>query len=138
MRLRVLALPVLAAGSLAAWASGSESILREPKHATITAACNPSGNPQVRPPSIAMSRADHIEWRSNSPRVTSWTISPKDPDDWPFAQPSFTGTREAPAVTPQPLASATANHPYAYNVAITCEDGTTQLIDPDIIIGDAQ
>lgn len=138
MRLRVLALPLVAAVALTALADAPEPISRVPRQASVTAACTPGGNPGVNPPSIAMARADHIEWRSASPAAVRWVITPKDPNNWPFAQQSFTGTPEAPAVTPQPLPSAIANHPYAYNVTVTCADGTTQLIDPDIIIGDAQ
>lgn len=136
MRLRVIALPVLAA-SVLALASGDDET-RVPRHANITAACNPGGNPSVNPSRIDMTRVDHVEWRSVSPRATQWVIYPKDPADWPWEQQSFTGTPEAPAVTPQPLPSAQANHVYRYNVRVTCADGSTQIIDPDIVIGDAQ
>ncbi len=108
-----------------------------PRFATITAACTPANNPQVRPPRIEMSRADHVEWREPSGRAVEWVISPKDPEDWPFAHDSYTGTRDGPAVTPQPRADAVADHPYAYEVTITCADGSTQVIDPDIVIGEA-
>jgi len=139
MRLRVLALPVLAAVAFAAAPRDTESpVDRAPVPANIIGACSPGASPSVRPPSIAMRRIDNIEWRSGSPGATSWTITPKNPQDWPFAQQSFTGTGDGAAVTPQPLTSAVANHPYAYNVTITCADGSTQVIDPDIIIGDAQ
>lgn len=136
MRLRVVTLPflLLVAGSML-WAARPEAP-RAPKQANITAACTPGDNPGVNPPTIAMQRADHIVWGSVSPRAVSWTITPKDPANWPWSEMSFTGTPEAPAVTPQPLPGALANHVYSYNVTVVCRDGTTQLIDPDIIIGE--
>jgi hypothetical protein len=137
MRLRVLTLPALLALAVGFY-PGADDAPPVPRYANITAACNPSGNPSVNPARINMNRVDHIEWRAQSPRVASFTISPKDPANWPFAQASFSGTGEAPAVTPSPVAGARANHSYAYNVTIQCTDGSTQIIDPDIIIGDAE
>lgn len=136
MRLRVAALPVLvilAAPALLALRTDGRPA---PKQANITAACTPGGNPGVNPPSIAMRRADHIVWGSVSPKAVAWTITPKDTLDWPFAAMSFTGTPTAPAVTPQPLPGAVLHHAYGYNVTVVCADGTSQLIDPDIIIGE--
>ena len=136
MRLRVVTLPVLLLlATSAVWAHRPDA-RRVPKQANITAACTPGGNPGVNPPSIAMTRADHIEWGSVSPRAVSWTITPKDPDDWPFEAESFTGTPGSPAVTPNPLPGALLNHAYGYNVTVVCRDGTSQVIDPDIIIGE--
>jgi hypothetical protein len=136
MRLRVVTVPVLLLVALSAvWAHRPE-VRRVPRAANITAACTPGGNPGVHPPSIAMARADHIAWTSVSPRAVSWTITPKDPANWPFAEPSFTGTPGSPAVTPQPLPGALLNHVYGYNVTVVCSDGTSQVIDPDIIIGE--
>lgn len=108
-----------------------------PRFANITAACNASGNPQVQPPQIDMKRADSIIWREPSGRATSWVITPKDPENWPFAQSSFTGTQALPATTQRPVASALENHTYSYNVDIVCADSTQQHIDPDIVIGPA-
>ena len=85
-----------------------------------------------------MTRQDNIVWRVLGQGATSFTITPKDPANWLFDQGSFSGTPAEPATTPSPRASALPNHPYAYNVTIECADGTTQLIDPDIVIGEAQ
>jgi len=136
MRLRIVTLPVVMFLTLAALWAGGPDARRVPKQANITAACTPGDNPGVHPPSIAMKRADHIVWGSVSPGAVSWTITPKDPANWPWSEMSFTGTPEAPAVTPQPLPGALANHVYSYNVTVVCRDGTSQLIDPDIIIGE--
>lgn len=133
MHLRAFVLPV--ALLLAASPASTPDADRVPRQAFITGACNPSGNAAVNPQRIDMTRVDNIEWHSQSPRVASFTITPKVPENWPFAAQSFAGTRDTPAVTPQPLPSALLNHTYSYNVNIVCEDGTTQLIDPDIIIG---
>lgn len=135
MRLRVLVLPALVASALAAVLGGADEILRDPKYATITNACTPNRAPDVNPPTIHMTKADHIEWRAASPQVTSWTIRPVDPAHWPFAEPSFSGGGERAAVTPTPLADAAEGVPYAYLVEVTCADGTSDDIDPDIIIG---
>ena len=136
MRLRVFAVPVILLVTVSApWGTHRE-MRRDPKEANITAACTPGDNPGVNPPTIAMKRADHIVWGSVSPRAVSWTITPKDPSNWPFAEQSFTGTPDAPAVTPPPLASAILNHAYSYNVTVVCSDGSSQVIDPDIIIGE--
>lgn len=136
MRLRVLTLPVLLLLATSAVLAHRPEARRVPKEAKITAACTGGGNPGVHPPSIAMARADHIVWVSVSRRAVSWTITPKDPANWPFAELSFTGTPESPAVTPPPLPGALLNHAYSYNVTVVCSDGTSQVIDPDIIIGE--
>jgi hypothetical protein len=107
----------------------------QPQRANITAACTGSGNGSVNPPRINMRRTDHIAWSTNSDLVASFTITPKEAENWPFAASSFAGTPQEPAVTPQPLASALENHSYAYNVTVICTDGTVEVIDPDIIIG---
>jgi hypothetical protein len=105
---------------------------RAPKYATITAACTP-GSPSVEPHTVQMSRADNVEWREPSGRAISWTITPKDPARWPFGA-EIRGNQQAPANSGTPGATGT----YSYNVTIQCADGSTQVIDPDIIIGDAQ
>ena len=133
MRLRALSLslvPVLVVTVAAVRAPA----FRTPHRADITAACTPDKKPFVTPPSISMKRADIVEWRSVSPKADSWTITPKDPGDWPWKEGSFSGNRDTTAVTPPPLPSARTDHPYRYEVRIRCDDGTTQTIDPDIII----
>jgi hypothetical protein len=85
-----------------------------------------------------MGRQDSVVWREPSGRARSWTITPKDTTDWLFEQRAFAGSQESPAVTPRPRPDALENHPYAYRVSIVCADGTTQDVDPDIIIGEAQ
>jgi len=134
MRLRILVLPVLLAFG--------DSPVREPagfhpppRQVFVTGACTPAGDPGVNPPRIDVTRVDHIVWRIQSPRAASFTITPKDPEDWPFESMSFAGTRDAPAVTPEPLPNAKLNHVYSYNVTIVCTDGTVQVIDPEIVIG---
>jgi len=132
MRLHSLVLPVAVPVLLVL---GAASVARRaPKAVTITAACNPSGNPDVQPQRRDMTRQDHVEWREPSGRATAWTITPKDPADWPFAD-TLRGDQETPAATALPAASAPADHPFGYQVRITCADGSTQTIDPDIVIG---
>jgi len=138
MRLRVTILPLLVSLTLVAAAANRGRTLRAPKQASVTGACTPGATPQITPSTIAMQRADNVVWGSVSRNATSWTITPKDTLDWPWTERSFTGTPAAPATTPQPLASALANHPYRYNVRVECADGTAQNIDPDIIIGGSQ
>lgn len=138
MRLRVMTFPLLVVLAVAAAATHGTPAFRAPKQANVTAACTPANNPRIAPASIALSRADNVEWHSVSPNATSWTITPKDTLDWPFAQRSFTGTPQSPATTPQPLPSAVANHPYHYKVTIRCSGMGPQVIDPDIIIGTGQ
>lgn len=138
MRLRVMILPVLVLLTLAAAATTRGHTPRAPKEAKVVGACTPSEQPRVNPPSIAMRRSDNVVWTSASQGATSWTITPKDTLDWPWAQRTFTGTPEAGATTPEPLASAIERHPYQYNVLVQCADGTSQTIDPDIIIGGEQ
>ena len=135
-RLLYVLLPV--ALITAAGFAGRDSEVRDPRFANIVATCGPIAEPAVVPPRVFMSRADSVVWRVTGGRATSWTITPKDEDDWLFDQTSFTGTPESPAVTRRPRAEALPDHPYAYEVRITCPDGTTQLIDPDIVIGEAQ
>jgi hypothetical protein len=138
MRLRVVTLPVLLIliGVLAS--ARRADAVREPRYANIVAACTgaPNDTARVEPPSIAMKRADHVQWRSRSPNADSFAVTPKNPDDWPFAELSFKGTRSAPAVTPEPLPTAILGHAYRYDVTVFCRNGTTQTIDPDIIIGE--
>jgi len=138
MRLRVMILPLLVLLTLTAAAANRGRTPRAPQEAKVTGACTPSDQARINPPSIAMRRSDNVAWTSASPNATSWTITPKDTLDWPFAARTFTGTPEAPATTPQPLASAIERHAYRYNVRVQCADGTSQDIDPDIIIGGEQ
>lgn len=135
MRLHVLVLPVAVVLATLPASAPDSPTAPVPRQAFITGACNPSENPAVNPPRIDMARVDHIEWRTQSPQVASFTITPKVPENWPFAAQSFAGTRDTPAVTPQPLPTALLNHTYSYNVILLCSDGSTQVIDPDIIIG---
>jgi hypothetical protein len=137
MRLRVIILP-LAAVLAAAVAAVRAPALPVPQQANVTSACTPGTQAQVTPATIAMKRTDNVVWGSVSPNATSWTIAPKDTLDWLWSQRTFTGTPKTPATTPEPLASAKVNHPYRYKVTVACEDGTTQVIDPDIIIGGGQ
>jgi len=138
MRLHVVTLPVLLILLGVLVSTRRPEGARAPQRANLVAACTgaPNDTARVEPPSIAMRRADHVEWWSRSPNADSFAVTPKDPADWPFAEPIFKGTRGAPAVTPQPDSSATLNHPYRYNVTVFCRNGTTQTIDPDIIIGE--
>jgi hypothetical protein len=128
---RVLALLVAVPLALAIAAAARP---RAPKAVTITAACNPSGNPNVRPQRRDMKRQDHVEWREPSGRARSWIITPKDPSDWPFAD-TIRSDESRRAATALPPADAAIDHVFAYEVTITCEDGTTQKIDPEIVIG---
>jgi hypothetical protein len=85
-----------------------------------------------------MRRADNVRWTENSGRATSWEIVPKDTLDWPFASRSIVGTPEAPADSGTPVSQAQQDHVYSYAVHIHCTDGSTQTIDPEIIIGDTE
>jgi hypothetical protein len=138
MRLRVMILPLLVLLTLTAAAAHRGRTPRAPQEAKVTGACNASDQARINPPSIAMRRSDNVVWTSSSPQATSWTVTPKDTLDWPWTQRSFTGTPATPATTPQPLPSAIEKHPYRYNVLVRCADGSTQNIDPDIIIGGEQ
>ena len=135
---RVMTLPLLAVLATAAVAAVRAPALPVPQQANVTSACTPGAQAQVTPATIAMKRTDNVVWGSVSPNAVSWTIAPKDTLDWPWTQSTFTGTPEAVATTPEPLASAKVNHPYRYKVTVACEDGTTQVIDPDVIIGGSQ
>lgn len=138
MRRSLYVLLPIALISAAGFAS-RDSEVRDPRFANIVGTCGPAAaEPAVVPPRVFMSRADSVVWRVTGGGATSWTITPKDPEDWLFDQTSFTGTPESPAVTRRPREEALPDHPYAYNVSVTCPDGTTQLIDPDIVIGEAQ
>lgn len=123
---------LLLCGSFAAPAPDAP---RDPKFATITAACTPGGQASVQPSSVHVTRADNVEWREPSGRAAAWRIEPKDAARWPFASDSIGGNPEAPANSGVPVAGALAGT-YGYNVIITCKDGSEQVIDPDIIIGE--
>lgn len=138
MRRYALSLAPLVVLVAAGFARSGSTAAFDPRFANITAACTPANNPQVQPPRITMARQDSIIWREQSGRAVSWTITPKNAEDWLFDQATFTGNRGGTAVTRRPRAGALANHPYRYNVRIVCADGTAQAIDPDIIIGAAQ
>jgi len=112
---------------------------RAPQPVRIVAACNPSENPRVEPQSRSMARQDNVEWREETGRATAWMITPKDPERWPFAD-TIRGNQETLAATGLPvttglLASARDSVRVQYDVTITCQDGTTQRIDPEIVIG---
>ena len=136
-RSAIVFIPVLAL-AVVGFGRADSDVAFDPQFANIAGACTPGNNPQVQPVRVTMTRQDNIVWRVLGQRATSFTITPKDPANWLFDQASFTGTPAAPATTPSPRASALPNHPYAYNVTIQCADGTTQLIDPDIVIGEMQ
>lgn len=138
MRRVPLALLTVGLAAAAGFSGPTDDADFDPQFANIVAACTPGATPQVQPQRVTMTRQDNVIWRVTSGQAASWTISPKNPSDWLFAQASFTGTPENPATTPQPRAEALANHPYAYNVSITCADGSVQVIDPDIVIGGAE
>lgn len=138
MRPLALILGSVATLAFVGFSGPSGDVPPDPRFATITGACNEGENPQVQPNRVLMSRADHVEWREPSGRATQWVISPKDPEDWLFPEASYTGTQEAPATTPSPREDALADHPYGYNVTITCSDGSTEVIDPEIVIGDGE
>jgi len=138
MRLRVLTLPVATLLSATALTVHRAPTPRVPQQAQITAACTSGTTPKVTPATIALARADNIQWRSVSPGATSWTITPKDPKNWLFAVTSITGSPQSPATSPQPLQSAVAGYHYRYMVRITCSDGSSQVIDPDIVVGGSE
>ncbi len=139
MRLRVMILPLLVLLTLTAAAANRGRTPRAPKEAKVTGACTPSGKAQITPAEHRDAAVGQRRVGARRPRsATSWTITPKDTLDWPWAERSFTGTPAAAATTPQPLPSAIEKHPYRYNVLVQCADGTTQDIDPDIIIGGEQ
>ena len=86
-----------------------------------------------------MARQDHVEWQEQTGRATAWMITPKDRERWPFAD-TIRGSQETPAATGLPvttglLASARDSVHLQYDVTITCQDGRTQHIDPEIVIG---
>ena len=132
MRVRFLLLPTLVVA--VAFTGPGPDAPRDPKFATIAGACTPAENPSVQPAQVLMTRADNVEWREPSGRATSWVITPKDAERWPFPS-SIGGTPQGPANSGAPAAGAAAGV-YSYNVTITCGDGSTQVIDPDIIIGE--
>jgi hypothetical protein len=138
MRLRVLTLPLVALASATAVTTSRTPVPRVPQQAQITSACTQGSTPQVTPATIAMARADNIQWRSVSPGATSWTITPKDPKNWLFEATSITGNPESPATSTRPLPSAVAGYHYGYSVRITCSDGSSQVIDPDIVVGGSE
>lgn len=108
---------------------------RDPRFVNIVAACNPSGNAHVEPQQIRIGFADNVVWRVTGP-VASFSIGPKDAERWPFAG-SISGNPETPASSSTPVSGARPGT-YGYNVYIQCADGTSQTIDPDIIIGEDQ
>jgi hypothetical protein len=131
MRRRSLALVVAVP---LAFALAAAARPRAPHAARIVAACNPSGNAHVEPERVNMKRQDHVEWREQTGRATAWVITPKDPDAWPFAD-TIRGNQDAPAATALPADDAEEDLVYEYMVTITCRDGSTQVIDPEIVIG---
>ena len=138
MRGRTIVLSALALATVGFVGSrGTDDVdLPDPQFANIVGACNPSENSAVQPPVIRMRRVDNVQWRSVSPNAVSWVITPKVPGDWPFATSAHAGNPNADANSGLPVEGAEAERVYRYNVTVTCADGTTDVIDPDIIIGD--
>jgi len=137
MRRTVFALLPIALVAIGMTGPGEEPTL-DVRVVNIVAACTPGDNPSVQPQLIRMNRIDNISWRLASGQATGYTITPKNPQNWPFAQVSISGTPEAPPTSPNPRPEAQNGVVYSYNVTISCPDGSTQLIDPDIVIGGAQ
>lgn len=134
MRLRVMTLPLLVVVAGGTLVTSRDAAPPEAREAKVTAACT-GGHGHISPNSRGLRKIDHVVWTSVSPKAVSWTITPKDPKDWPWSQMSFAGTPSSPATTPQPLSTARVGEPpYEYKVLVVCEDGTTETIDPDIII----
>ena len=132
---RLLVLPAVLLAAAGFVASGDEAP-RDPQLANIVGACSPSENGAVQPPVIRMRRIDNVVWRSASPNVASWVITPKEAGDWPFAAAFHAGNQQAGADSGLPTEGAEAERAYRYNVTITCANGSTEVIDPEIIIGD--
>ncbi len=135
-RAALVSLPVLAVAA-AGFVWAGEAPVPAPRFANIVAACAGDGSqPSVEPNRVLMNRVDSVVWREPSGRSSRFVISPKNPQNWLFDQQSFAGTPQSPATTRRPRAGAAAGVAYAYNVTITCTDGRTQVIDPDIVIGE--
>lgn len=132
MRAR-LVLPVLLVAAVG-FAGPAADAPREPRFVNIVAACNPSGSPHVEPHQVRIQFADNVVWRANGGRVASFSIGPKDPQLWPFSG-DISGNPQAPASSSAPV-GGTQPGTYSYNVYIQCADGSSQTIDPDIIIGE--
>ncbi|HKJ01401.1 MAG TPA: hypothetical protein VJ997_03070 [Longimicrobiales bacterium] len=132
MRGRIV-LPALVVASLGVMGSAADAP-RAPQFVNIVAACNPSGNQRVEPSQVRIKFADNVVWRVVGNRAASFTITPKDVERWPFRR-DIGGNQTTSANSGSP-AAGTAAGTYGYNVNITCADGSTQLIDPDIIIGE--
>lgn len=134
MRARLI-LPALLVAAVG-FTGPADDASRDPRFVNIVAACNPSGNPRVEPSQVSIRFADNVRWRINGRPGSSFSITPKDPARWPF-QAGIGGNAQTEADSGQP-AAGTAPGTYSYNVIITCADGSTQVIDPDIIIGENQ
>jgi hypothetical protein len=123
------------AGSRTDEAPGTPEV-RDPRFVNIAGACNPNETGAVQPPSIRIRRLDNVVWRSVSPNAASWVITPKVAGDWPFATPAHAGSPQTDADSGLPVEGAQAERPYRYNVTVTCADGSQEVIDPEIVIGD--
>jgi hypothetical protein len=131
MRLRFLALPALLPAVV--WL-GASTAAGGPKSVKIVAACDSANHPTVQPLRRDMKRQDHVEWTEPAHKANAWMITPKDQEDWPFAD-TIRGDQQHSASSATPAPSAPAGHPFGYEVTIYCANGTTQHIDPIIIIG---
>ncbi len=132
MRLRSLVLPAFFPALL--WL-GSRAAPGKPKAVHIVSDCDSAGNPAVHPSApVHMKHQDWVVWDEPAHKASSWTIAPKNEKKWPFPNP-ITGNQKHPANSGKPAASTPANDTVGYNVTIECKDGTTQHIDPIIIIG---
>ena len=133
MRVRFV-LPALLVAAVG-FSGPADDATREPRFVNVVGACNPSDNARVEPQQIRIGFADNVEWRATG-AVASFSIGPKDAQRWPFSG-AISGTPQAPASSSAPV-SGTQPGTYSYNVYIQCADGTSQTIDPDIIIGENQ
>ena len=110
----LLPLALVAIGMTAPAEEPAEEPAFEVRVVNIVAACTPGTNPAVQPPLIQMNRIDNISWRLAS------------------------GQASGAAVPEMKRIEAEDGVRYSYNVSISCPDGSSQLIDPDIVIGGAQ
>ena len=132
MRLRSLMVPALLPAAL--WL-GVSTATGGPKSVHIVSDCNSSESPAVNPSApVHMNHQDYVVWDEPPGRADSWMITPKDAEKWPFPD-TIRGDKQHPADSGRPAASAPVNDTVSYTVTIFCKSGTTQHIDPIIIIG---
>ena len=123
-------IPALLAVSLGSVGSDADAPW-VPRVVNIVAACT-GGSPRVEPSQVRINFADNVEWRATG-QVTSFAITPKDTERWPFPR-NIAGNPQTPASSGLPP-TGTPVGTYLYYVVISCPDGSTQVIDPEIIIG---